>query len=95
MKDKPFALVGVHCEDTDPEGVRQKLRAESLPWRNAIEGFRREGLAADWNVRTFPAVFILDDRGVIRHRGLREAGAIERAVEELVAEVEGRRARGD
>ena len=42
-------------------------------------------LLKTWNVRFFPTIYVIDAKGVIRHKGLR-GEELEKAVEKLVAE---------
>jgi hypothetical protein len=92
MKDKPFALLGVNCRDGKIPEVAPRLIKEGIAWRNAIDdeadGERLKSIAKTWNVRRFPQLYLVDARGVIRHKWLGSPGedVIDKAVEALVAE---------
>jgi peroxiredoxin len=85
LKDRPFAAVSVN---TDPrkETLEQAIRKGEITWRCWWDG---EGgpLVRRWNIEGFPQVFVLDRRGVIRFKDLRDE-SLDAAVEELLRESE-------
>ena len=79
--DKPFAIVGVNS-DRDRAELKKVLERERITWRSFWDG--SDGpIARRWNVQSWPTVYVLDHRGVIRGKGLRGV-ALERLVDELV-----------
>ncbi|TAJ18716.1 MAG: TlpA family protein disulfide reductase [Planctomycetota bacterium] len=86
LKDKPFALLGINS-DGDAAKVRAILAEQGISWRQAIDGSTEGPLATRWNVRGWPTIYILDHKGVIRYRDLRDA-EMEEAVMKLLAEME-------
>ena len=85
LKDKPFALVSISA-DEKKETLTKFLAKEKMPWThwwNGSEG----GILEDWNVEGFPTVYVIDAKGVIRHRNLR-GEALEEAVNALIKELE-------
>lgn len=80
---KPVAVVGV-AEDEVP--IPDDLRPGWRSFRNT----RGKGpaIAAEWGLESWPAVFLIDAKGVIRRRwpGKPEPGELEKAVEALVRE---------
>lgn len=85
LKDKPFALIGINS-DGDRSVVQKILKENEITWRNAIDGSTSGPLASAWNVRGWPTIYVIDAKGVIRARNLRDA-ALESKVEELLKEV--------
>ncbi len=85
MKDKPFAFIGINS-DGDRSVVQKILKDNEITWRNAIDGTTSGPLATAWNVRGWPTIYVIDAKGVIRARNLRDA-ALESKVEELLKEV--------
>jgi len=85
LKDSPFALIGVN---SDPrERLREAMVAEKITWRSFWDGGTTSGpIATRWNVRGWPTIYILDAKGVIRAKELRDA-AMEEKVMELLAEL--------
>ncbi len=85
LKDKSFALIGIN---SDPrETAKKALEEENLTWRSWWDGGNTAGpIASKWNVRSWPTIYVLDEKGVIRYKNVRGA-AMERAVETLLAEI--------
>ncbi len=87
MKDRPFALLGVNS-DEDLEKLRQRMEEEEITWRSWRNGGSTSGpISTRWNVRGWPTIYVIDHRGVIRFKNVR-GDALDRAIEELVAEAE-------
>jgi len=85
LKDKPFALIGINS-DGDAETVKKILAKNEITWRNAIDGSTGGPLATQWNVNGWPTIYVIDAKGVIRYRDVRDQ-AMEDAVMALLAEV--------
>jgi len=86
LKDKPFALVSISADDK-VETLKEFLEKEKMPWTHWWEGRRKGGIINDWNIEAFPTIYVIDHKGVIRHKGLR-GEELEKAVAKLVAEAE-------
>lgn len=84
LADKPFALIGINS-DGDRSVVNKILKEQNITWRNIVDGSTQGKLATDWNVHGWPTIFVLDGKGKIRFRDLREQ-ALEDAVIKLLAE---------
>jgi hypothetical protein len=84
MAGKAFALVGVDA-DTDRPKVRALMEKEKMSWPSFFDGEVPGPIASAWNVHSWPTIYVLDGRGVIRHRDLR-GGALATAVAKLVDE---------
>ncbi len=79
LKDKPFALVSISA-DAKKETLTDFLAKEKMPWThwwNGAEG----GILEDWDVQYFPTIYVIDAKGVIRHKDLRG----EKLGEEVIA----------
>ena len=93
LADKPFALVGVNS-DQDLDALKPVLQKEQITWRsfqNKKAGKDDATIAADWNVRGWPTLVLIDHKGVIRYEwtgGIRSPDKVWAAVDELVAEAE-------
>jgi len=83
--EAPFAVVGVNG-DRDP----RELAAQDIRWRSFWDGpeGRPGPIAEAWDVRSWPTLFLIDAKGVIRSKfmGVNE-GALDSAIEELLAEL--------
>ena len=88
LQDKPFALIGVNS-DIDKAELKERMAKEKITWRSFWNGPKgTDGpISHAWNVRGWPTVYVLDAKGVIRFKGLREE-SLEKAVEELLRERE-------
>ena len=89
MKNEPFALIGVNS-DRDKVKLKQRMKAENITWRSFWNGPQGTSgpISKAWGVRGWPTIYVLDDKGVIRYKNVR-GSAIDKAVETLVAKVEG------
>jgi thiol-disulfide isomerase/thioredoxin len=83
FKGKPFALISVSVDDQKKE-LEEFLAHESMPWTHWWEG-PEASLLKTWNVHFFPTIYVIDAKGVIRHKNIR-GEELEKAVEKLVAE---------
>ncbi len=86
LADKSFALIGINS-DGDRSVVNEILKRENITWRQAIDGNTRGPLATSWNVKGWPTIYILDAKGVIRYKDLRNE-KMEEAVKTLLKEAE-------
>jgi len=85
FKDKPFVLVSISGDDK-PETVKEFLKKEPMPWVHWFGGTEADSMLRKWNVRFFPSIYVIDTKGVIRYKHVRE-DELEKAVAELLAEV--------
>jgi hypothetical protein len=92
LKDKPFALLGINS-DTDKDHLKERMKAESITWPSWFDGGNTSGpIATEWNVSGWPTIYVLDHKGVLRYRDVREE-ALDKAVDALLAELEKDRAK--
>jgi hypothetical protein len=94
MEGKPFVLLGVNS-DTDKEKLKKRMTNEKITWRSFWNGPKGpEGpISKAWNVRGWPTIYLLDAKGVIRYKNVRDK-QMEKAVDELLAELEKERGQG-
>src|SRR5436305_8634827 len=68
MEGKPFVLLGVNS-DHDKGKLKQRMKEESITWRSWWDGGDTNGpIANQFNVHGWPTLYIVDHRGVIRHK---------------------------
>ena len=84
MEGRPFALLGVNCDEQRETLQRVSFR-DHITWRNWWNG--GGAFTKEYGVRGLPATFVLDASGVIRHRNL-SGTELDEAVESLVREAE-------
>ena len=92
MQGKPFALLGVNCdrEQDKPSEWMAKEAVTWRSWRDGDEGNASGPIFRRFNVHTWPTLYILDQRGIIRHRfkGFPGAGKLDAAINALVRAAE-------
>ena len=88
LEGKPFALLGVNS-DTDKEELKKRMAEEKITWRSFWNGPKgTDGpISRAWNVRGWPTIYVLDHKGVIRYRDVREK-KMDEAVDALLKELE-------
>ena len=93
MQDRPFVLLGVNG-DGDKDKLRALIAREGIAWRSWWDGGGSANspgpIARQFNVRTWPTLYLIDHNGVIRHKflGTPSAGKLDAAIDELVAAAE-------
>ncbi len=85
LADKPFLLVSVSA-DAEKETLTKFLEKKPMPWTHWWNG-QKGNVLETYQVRFFPTVYVIDAKGVIRHKHLR-GDDLEAAVEKLIAEQE-------
>src|SRR5436190_23196308 len=88
LEGKPFALIGVNS-DVDKEKLKKRMTEEKITWRSFWNGPEGTGgpISKAWNVRGWPTIYVLDHKGVIRFKGVREK-EMDKAVDQLLKELE-------
>ena len=78
LADKPFALIGVNS-DKDLEELKDVLEKEQITWRSFWNGPKGTGgpISTEWNVHGWPTLYLIDHKGVIRHKFLGSPGDAE------------------
>jgi hypothetical protein len=85
MEGKPFALLGINSDPKDR--LRGAFKKENITWPSWWDGGNPNGpIATKWNVHAWPTTYVLDAKGVIRFKGVREED-MDKAVDELLKEV--------
>ena len=83
LANQPFALIGVNSDPQDK--VIAARKREQITWRSFWDGGDTSGpIATAWNVTAWPVIYILDDQGIIRYKGLRGPD-MDQAIDQLLA----------
>ena len=86
LQGKPFALLGINSDPKDR--LKQVIKKENMTWRSWWDGGDTSGpIASKWNVQGWPTTYVLDPKGVIRYRDVREK-EMDEAVDALLKELE-------
>jgi hypothetical protein len=85
-KDKPFALIGVNVNDRESSKLKETMAAEKMNWRS----FGYQEAVNDKRNPSTPSYYVLDPRGVIRHKWVGAPGekAFDAALEKLIGAAE-------
>jgi thiol-disulfide isomerase/thioredoxin len=93
LKARPFALLGVNC-DEDRAEIRRVVDKEKLNWKSWWDGGTERKISTPWQVTSFPTIYVLDHKGVIRYKGVR-GQRLDAAVNHLLKECETGRKKGE
>lgn len=77
-------MIGVNVNEEESKNLKEKMDQEKLNWRSFTY---QESINSQWNPST-PSYFVLDPKGVIRHKwiGAPGAKAIDMVLEKLIDE---------
>ena len=84
-KGKPFALVSVNT-DRDIATLKKSIASGEVTWRCWSDGAPGGPIATRWGVEGFPTIYVLDHRGVIRHKAGGPQG-LDEVVDKLLNEM--------
>lgn len=85
FKDRPFALVSVSADD-DKKTLTKFLEKTEMPWTHWHDGADGD-LMKTYQVQFFPTIYVLDAKGVIRYKHVRDKD-LDKAVETLLKETD-------
>ena len=92
LKDRPFALIGVHVGGSTVKELKEIMDKERLPWRSFVDlGNAGTGaIATKWNHSATPTFYVIDHKGVIRYKWGAPPGTkvMDAALEKLIKEAE-------
>ena len=88
LQDHPFTMIGIN---SDPSGALEKrIKNAGITWPIVLDGSHEGPIHKRWNITYWPAIFVLDGKGVIRFKNLR-GEALDKGVESLLGEIETRK----
>ena len=70
LKDKPFALIGVHVGGANAKQLKKVMENQKITWRSFVDaGPAGAGpIATKWNLSATPTFYVIDHKGVIRYK---------------------------
>ena len=92
LANEPFVWIGVNTDGGtgDPEKDKAEFRRIAgqvgINWRNSWQGGRFGPLIVEWGIGAYPTTFVIDAKGIIRYRDVKEA-ALANAIDGLLAEI--------
>src|SRR2546421_8344606 len=84
LKDKPFALIGVNS-DGGRSALKKIMTEQGITWRSFVNGDTSGPISTRWNVSGWPTTYLIDKKGIIRAKQLRDK-QLEDEVVKLLAE---------
>jgi hypothetical protein len=90
LEGKPFVLLGVNS-DRDRAELKKVMEKEKITWRSFWNGGSTGGpISSRWDVQGWPTLYLIDAKGVIRHKHLGSPGEkeLDEELDKLIAEVE-------
>lgn len=92
LKDKPFALIGVHIGGSDVKELKVIMEKDKITWRSFVDpGNATTGpIATKWNIAATPTFYVIDHKGVIRYHWTGAPGAkvLDAALEKVIKAAE-------
>jgi thiol-disulfide isomerase/thioredoxin len=85
LEGRPFVLVSIST-DAKAETLKKFVENEPMPWTHWWDGDDGQ-VMQKLNIMSWPTIYVLDAKGVIRFKGVR-GEAMDKAVETLLREVE-------
>jgi hypothetical protein len=87
LEGKPFALLGINT-DSSRAVLSKAEKANGITWRSWFDGAPGKGpICKLYKVTSFPTIYVLDHKGVIRYTNVR-GEKMDQAVEQLLKEME-------
>jgi|SRR6516164_2157780 hypothetical protein len=89
LENKPFALIGINS-DKDKDKLKESNEKEQITWRSFWDETTGGPIAKKWNIRGWPTLYVVDAKGVIRHKYVGSPGGetIDKVIDALVKEAE-------
>jgi hypothetical protein len=92
LRDRPFALIGVHIGGSTARQLKGVMEKERITWRSFVDaGNAGAGpIATKWNISATPTFYLIDHKGVIRHKWAGAPGAkvLDAALDRLIKAAE-------
>ena len=93
LKDRPFALLGVHVGGSNVQQLKAVTEKEKITWRSFVDvGNAGAGpIATKWNLSATPTFYLIDHKGVVRHKWAGPPGekVLDEALDRLIKAAEG------
>jgi len=93
LEGKPFALVGVNS-DRDKVALKKAMEKENITWRSFWNGGSTSGpISTRWAIEGWPTLYVIDGKGVVRHKHLGNPGdkVLDEEIDKLVKEAEAKK----
>ena len=85
-KNQPFALLGVSTDSLDE--IKQICEKNKITWRSWAQGSIEGPIPTKWAIETWPTIFLIDHKGIIRHKfNIISPAELDGMIETLMSEV--------
>src|SRR5207244_962635 len=72
LEGKAFAFIGVNLDQSKAE--QKKVEEDNgITWRSFFDGRGNGPISAAWRIESIPSIYVLDAKGIIRHKDVRQA----------------------
>ena len=85
LEARPFALLGINS-DGNRKALQAVLQKEHITWRSWWDSSTQGPIATRWSVNSWPTIYVLDARGVIRYKNI-NGDELDKAVGTLLKEM--------
>lgn len=85
LKGRPFSIVGVNSDSK--KQLKELVKNGTTTWRNFTNKQAGGEISTAWGVKSWPTLYLIDHKGVIRHKNL-HGEAMEKAIKALLVEAE-------
>ena len=93
LKDKPFALIGIHVGGLNSKELKKVMENNKISWRSFVDaGNAGAGpIATKWNLSATPTFYVIDHKGAIRYKwgGAPGERLVDAALDKLIKAVPG------
>ena len=69
LDGKPFALLVINS-DSDKQKLKERMKEENITWRSWWDVDTSGPISTKWNVQGWPTLYLIDHKGIIRHKYL-------------------------
>lgn len=85
LENEPFALIGVNS-DQDLKAAKKMNENQGITWRSFYDKTTSGPISTAWNVHSWPTIYVIDHKGVIRYKNVR-GEKMDEAVDSLLKEM--------
>ncbi len=85
LKGRPFSVVGINSDSK--ERLQELVADETTTWRNFTDKQDFGKISTSWGVRMWPARYLIDHHGVIKHQDIPDK-ELDKAISEMLIAAE-------